>query len=304
VAQPRSPLAGGAAVSGEAPAKLNLFREVLGKRPDGFHELVSVFHAIDLTDRITVQLAPEEHEDSLELTGVAVEGPPGENLVLRAVAAFRAAAGRLLPVCAILHKGIPVGGGLGGGSSDAAFTLKALQLLTGRPLATAQLLGIARNLGSDVPFFLSGGTALCRGRGDLVEPLTLPAPLHFVLAQPSFGMPTAQVYRQLRLTGNVRDVIPFLHRLQSGHREGDVQCFNRLEAAALEIEPSLASLQRDLDGVTGRRWSLTGSGSVLFCVAADRREAEGMAARLSGRGGCKTYAASTFERADPPATSS
>jgi 4-diphosphocytidyl-2-C-methyl-D-erythritol kinase len=261
-------------VVGDAPAKLNLFLEILARRPDGYHELVSVFQEIDLADRIEVEISPGPGQDRLELSGRPVDGPPEDNLVLRAIAAVRASGCPVPRLRVRLTKRIPAGGGLGGGSTDAAFLLVALQHLGIAPSNGRQIAGIARSLGSDVPFFLTGGAALCRGRGERVEPLEGLPECWFVLACPSFSLSTAKVYGRVRLTQKPREVIPFLSSLREGTGNGDVVCFNRLESAAFELRPELLELKNELSCHSQSRWYLTGSGSVLFCPRRRRQDAE------------------------------
>ncbi|HET6164967.1 MAG TPA: 4-(cytidine 5'-diphospho)-2-C-methyl-D-erythritol kinase, partial [Planctomycetota bacterium] len=189
-------------VEGVAPAKLNLFLEVLGRRPDGYHELRTVFHEIDLCDELSLELLPDgavPTADALEASGRPIEGPPGQNLVLRAVAAYRRRVPHCPPVRAALRKVVPPGSGTGGGSSDAAFVLAALQHLLGAPLAAAELRAVASEVGADVGFFLLGGTALGAGRGDELTPVETPHAFTFVVAFPSFSLSTARVYEHVDL---------------------------------------------------------------------------------------------------------
>src|SRR3954451_14162857 len=180
-----------------APAKLNLFLRVVGRRPDGFHELETVFQSIDLADTLTI--APSA---DLRLTGGTEDAPPGsENLVLRAAAALRDATGFAGGAAIHLEKQIPVGAGLGGGSSDAAATFAALNRFWELGLGASELAALAAGLGSDVPVALQGGTALGRGRGERLEPLATP-PFWFVLARPPFAVPTARAYTLFRPAGS------------------------------------------------------------------------------------------------------
>src|SRR5438445_1631133 len=188
-----------------APAKLNLFLKVLGKRDDGYHELetlmvsVGLYDALSLTDDPDGPLAlscrdggPRARRDSSR------EMPPAgaDNLVLRAAELLRAAAGTARGAQIVLIKRIPLAAGLAGGSSDAAAALVGLNRLWRLGLSRGDLAALAARLGSDVPFFLcSTPAAICRGRGDVVEPLHLAARLWFVVARPHSGLSTADVYR-------------------------------------------------------------------------------------------------------------
>ena len=259
------------AVHGFAHAKLNLFLEVLGKRADGFHELESVFHEIELGDELEIRLRSSA-EDRLRLTGVAIEAAPEQNLAMRAVRAVRAVVPELPGVDVRLVKHVPPGGGLGGGSADAAFVLRALASLVPGDW-TEQLPTLAADLGSDVPFFLVGGTAVCRGRGEIIEPVAMPAePLWFAMLRPPFALSTAAVFGALRSTDSKRDVTLFVEELVDWPGEGALPCFNRLETPAFALAPQLADLRQQCADLTATPWFLTGSGSVLFSV--HRSEAE------------------------------
>lgn len=162
------------AISLCAPAKVNLLLRVHGRRADGFHELETLFQAIDFADELTVELAGDEVQLEVVGTDVGVAdglGPVTENLAFRAAEAYRLAAGLDSGVRILLGKNIPAGAGLGGGSSDAAAVLRALDYLTDGAVAGETLLVMGANLGSDVPFFLCGSTlALARGRGGRAHP--------------------------------------------------------------------------------------------------------------------------------------
>jgi 4-diphosphocytidyl-2-C-methyl-D-erythritol kinase len=261
-----------------APAKLNLFLRVVGRRADGFHELETVFQSIDLADELT--FAPT---DDLQLTGGSDAAPPGpENLVLRAAAALHEAAGFRGGAAIHLEKEIPVGAGLGGGSSDAAATLLALNHLWDLRLDMNQLAELAARLGSDVPFALRGGTALGRGRGEILEPLETP-PFWFVLARPAFPVETAHAYKLYRAAGSDAPTTgAFLEALASGNPERIAPLLrNDLEAGVFKEWPELAALrQQTLDaGAIGAR--MTGSGSVVFGLTHDEEHARQIAGDLS-----------------------
>lgn len=171
-----------------APAKLNLALEILGKRADGFHELLSVMQTVTIEDTLTIQPAAAMAFTCSDPT--LARG----NLVERAMEALRAEVASYTPVRLHLDKVIPVGAGLGGGSSDAATTLLALDHLWGANLDCHRLTTLAAGLGSDVPFFLHGGTCLVAGRGERVRPLPRPAPAWYVLVTPPIHVSTARVF--------------------------------------------------------------------------------------------------------------
>ncbi|HKE00112.1 MAG TPA: 4-(cytidine 5'-diphospho)-2-C-methyl-D-erythritol kinase, partial [Planctomycetota bacterium] len=156
-----------------SPAKLNLFLEVIARRDDGYHEIETVFQEIALFDEIVVERGVAKDEFSCDVAGLA---RPGENLVERAVEAFRRETGIREPLRIELTKTIPAGSGLGGGSSNAAGALQALDLLLGAHVPLERLEALAVSLGSDCAFFLHGGCAIGRGRGEKIEPLDDPPP--------------------------------------------------------------------------------------------------------------------------------
>ena len=232
-----------------ARAKLNLFLELLARRPDGYHEIDSIFQEVDLAD--TLEIEPNGRL-SLTVEGAAPAG--AENLAWRAAEALGAKA-RIR-----LVKRIPMGAGLGGGSSDAAAVLRAL----GGALPPDRLLAIARSLGSDVPFFLKGGTARCRGVGDLVEPLPGTPGRRFLLLVPELHIATAAVYSVASplLTGPRRKATVFARRyLDQGDR---APYFNRLQTAAEGLEPRLRAVREKGERMFATSFTMTGSGSVYF----------------------------------------
>lgn len=184
-----------------APAKVNLCLRVLGKRPDGYHEIESVFHQVSLFDTLTIEPCERlEFEcDSRDI------GPPESNLVVRAAKLLRAEAGVDAGARILLEKKIPAGAGLGGGSSDAAATLKSLNEFWRLGLSAGRLHKLAERLGSDVPFFIHGPAARVGGRGEVVKPFVPPEPLHLLLVKPECGVPTAWAYQNLDLTNTGTD---------------------------------------------------------------------------------------------------
>lgn len=284
-------------VEGRAPAKLNLFLEVLGRRPDGYHELATVFHEIDLCDALAVELLPSGARDELVLSGLPIDGPSEANLALRAAAAWRRRAPACPPVRIELAKVIPPGSGTGGGSSDAAFVLAALQRLMRRPPAVEELQPAAKELGADVPFFLRGGTALGRGRGDELTPLPFTRELHFVVAFPSFSLSTTAVYAHVDLIAPRADVNSFTQGMsETGGEVPIAACFNRLEAAAGRVEPRSTSLLSRLRAETRTPWFITGSGSALFTIAADAQAAARIAEGVTRGAGVDMKVVRSFAR--------
>lgn len=272
-------------VSTLAPAKVNWTLEVLGRRPDGYHEVRTVLQTVDLCDWVKVSPA-----SSLELavTGpggeaVLAELPTGENLAYRAAALLRDHTGESTLAARIaLEKAVPVGAGLGGGSSDAAATLRALDRLWGLALPPVELARLGAQLGSDVPFFLSGGTALARGRGDEIE--TLPdipeRRLLLVVPRRRRAAKTGAMYAALRpehfSSGEASERLASV--IGNGSPPADDDLCNAFGAVAAEVLPEsavAAGLCRDL----GLRRHLAGSGPAQFVLlqpdvdAASLREA-------------------------------
>jgi 4-diphosphocytidyl-2-C-methyl-D-erythritol kinase len=175
-----------------APAKINLSLEVTGRRPDGFHELVSVMQEVSLADEIELSLA-----DSVRLSADPACGPETENLVFRAARLLSGDASIARGAAIVLRKQIPIGGGLGGGSSDAAATLIALNRLWDLRLSCGPLLRMAQELGSDVPFFLTGGSALVTGRGERVAQIDFSTTVWHTITNPGFHVSTARIFAAL-----------------------------------------------------------------------------------------------------------
>ncbi len=276
----------------DCPAKLNLFLEVLGRRPDGYHDLATVMVPIDLADTIEVRKAPRF---TLEVEGADL---PGINTVTRAWRAVRRR--RRIPGARVrLVKRIPAGSGLGGGSSDAAAAIEALDRLYGLGLDRA---AAGAEVGSDVNFFLQRGPALCMGRGEAVAPLAAAPRLHAVVVWPGFPLSTAGVYRRVRefLTPNPRDVIDFLNRYALGDvgRLGRA-LFNRLEAAAFALRPEIGALRRRLRRLPFAGTRMTGSGSAVYGLCASRAEAERLARRIGEETRAFVVAASTLPPGEP-----
>jgi 4-diphosphocytidyl-2-C-methyl-D-erythritol kinase len=178
----------------DAPGKINLHLRVRGKRPDGYHDLESIFLALQFGDVLRFSLGDEPGTVRIRgLEGVAEE----ENVIYRAQALFREAAGFDRGLRVDLEKRIPLGGGMGGGSSDGAAALRALNELSGAGLSGSRLAELAAGLGSDVPFFLTGGAAWVSGRGERIRPLPPPPAFPVVLVNPGFPSETAGAFRLL-----------------------------------------------------------------------------------------------------------
>lgn len=291
-----------------APAKLNLTLSVRGRRPDGFHELHSVMLPLALADRLSVARA-EGSRDTLAITGPDA-GPVADNLVLRAIAATRAAVGRAAdaaPLAIRLDKRIPVAAGLAGGSSDAAAAIDAALEAWGLVAPGAVARGpepadddpelvalralVAAQLGSDVPFFLAGGPALVEGRGERVtrlRPIRGPAP-GVVLLTPAVPSPTPAVFEAFDAGGPAASPDPGSVARTSEHlaselragldaaalvaRAGVLASANDLAGAAAVVVPGLTTLRRALLRRLGRPIGLSGSGPTLWVLYPSASEA-------------------------------
>ena len=272
-----------------ALAKLNLDLRVLGKRPDQYHELRSIFHTISLADRIEIAFTPSRRT-RITLDGNA-EIP--DNLVVRAAEAVLDAVRATGRVEFQLRKVIPMGAGLGGGSSDAAAVLLALPVLAGRRLPLERLIALGAELGSDVPFFLIGGAAAGVGRGTELYPLPDRPPAHGILLAPGVHVSTAAAYRALglRLTTESQEnkIVSFQARAWSAFgaqaaEAGLTDCRNDFEIVVFEQFPQLASWKERLSGLGANPAMMTGSGSALFGLFRNRAEAAQALKSIEGVG--------------------
>ena len=263
--------------SGEAPAKVNLRLEVLAHEASGYHQIETVFQALTLADRIELTLR-NDAEVTLDLGGVPpdVLGPPERNLAVRAAEAFRAALDAMDFQCPgvqiALEKEVPHGAGLGGGSSDAAAVLRGLNHLLNGPLSVSDMMRLGAELGSDVPFFVSGAVrALAWGRGDRILPLS---PLHVrevllvvppepILTEWAYGVFAA--HRKSRGTPSALGV---LHSSEAGAGWSEVESHarNDLEEALFPLRPDLIRVKAALEKAGARPALLSGSGSTVFGV--------------------------------------
>jgi 4-diphosphocytidyl-2-C-methyl-D-erythritol kinase len=269
-----------------APAKLTLSLRVLGTRPDGFHELDALCARVSApVDVVTVARGAPGAGVTVALTGPTSRGLPLDATNLAVVAAVRAGASDL---AISVHKEIPAGGGLGGGSADAAAVLLALEQLAPSGRTPAELDAVAATVGSDVPVCLRSGLAWMRGRGEVVVPIG-PAPeLPVVVVTPPFGCSTPAVYREWdRLGGPVGEAQPAPPAL-AAHLDS---LRNDLEPAALAVEPRLAALRAALVAATGRPPLLAGSGSsYVVLVDGTGEPADAIAARVAAAAGARAWA--------------
>ena len=260
------------AVRESCRAKLNLFLDVVGRRADGFHDVVTVFHEIGLADELEIRETPgargEVTIDVAAAPGVDVSAVPADatNLAVRAAAALLRQAGSGAALALRLVKRIPTGGGLGGGSADAAAALRGVNRLLRLGATDGDLERIALTLGSDVPFLVRGGTAVGRGRGEVLERVAVRGAFRFVLLFPGFGVSTAAVYRALpAVLPPPRDPSAVLAALAAGDALalGDA-CENALTGPAIRVEPRLRLALDAARAAYGPAVHMSGSGSTLF----------------------------------------
>jgi 4-diphosphocytidyl-2-C-methyl-D-erythritol kinase len=279
----------------QAPAKLNLFFEVLAERNDGYHEIETLMCPIDLYDTLHFQEDPSGRVELRCRRVFGVGGPSGrglhdvpegpENLVLRAVELVRRRAGIRRGARLCLVKRIPAASGLGGGSSDAAAALVAANEGWQLGRSHDELTEWAAELGSDVPFFLAGGPAICRGRGERVEPLRGLGALSFVVVRPPVGLSTAAVYAVCRPAAQPQTARPLIDALRRGEwRQVGQRLLNRLQPAAETLSPWMERLRQEFSRVDCVGHGMSGSGTSYFGLCRHARHAQRCARRLEGIG--------------------
>ena len=269
-------------VTVRCPAKLNLFLEVLGRRPDGYHEIETVMQAVTLYDEIELS-ARADGQIVLKCSDPDLPAGPG-NLAWMAADVLRRAVGLEAGVSIALEKRIPHGAGLGGGSSDAAGVLAGLNELFDLALSRERLAALAGELGSDVPFFLKGGTALCRGRGEDVRSVPAARPADYVICCPARKLGTAEVYANVDkfvLTSQKLSASLMLEFLARGDDVSVRSClFNRLGSVALLLAPEVARARDALTQAASEAALVTGSGSAVYVVVESAVRAEEVATRM------------------------
>ncbi|MDD5557536.1 MAG: 4-(cytidine 5'-diphospho)-2-C-methyl-D-erythritol kinase [bacterium] len=265
------------------PAKINLHLEIVGRRLDGYHEVRTVMQAIDLRDELRLDEAGGGID--LRCDPPTVPADPG-NLCWKAAEAMRRRAGGDRGVRILLMKSVPVAAGLGGGSSDAAGVLRGLNILWGKGLSNAALEDIGAGIGSDVPFFIGAGTALCTGRGEMVRRIEGAPSLPYVLVTPPVRVSTADVYASLDSSPGFAPVgeDDLLRAIAAGDPGRIGEClFNRLETAGGAHMPLVAEIKSLLLDAGGVGASMSGSGPSVFCLAPGAGEARTIAERVARR---------------------
>jgi 4-diphosphocytidyl-2-C-methyl-D-erythritol kinase len=287
----------GAAWEVQAPAKLNLYLEVLGRRTDGFHELETLLVPVQFYDSLRWSPSPSSGLGcSLTINnqlGPTADRSASDNLVLRA-AHLLAERAKIAPHGHFeLTKRIPLQAGLGGGSSDAAATLRLASAAWQTRLTNAELVELAAELGSDVPFFMSAGPAVCRGRGEQVESVNQLPRLNLVVVKPDCGMSTPEVFRELgetaaptavHSTHSTIRLNELLAKLHAGAIPQACQAmFNRLEAVAMRLAPEIARIMAALARAGCWGQFMTGSGSTVVGIARSAIQARRIARVLSAQ---------------------
>jgi 4-diphosphocytidyl-2-C-methyl-D-erythritol kinase len=274
----------GATVRVEAPAyaKINLYLDVLACRDDGFHELLSVMHAISLHDDIILYYTPA-HVSSITLQIFGSRLPiDRRNLAYRAAEAFLEATGKAARVHITIRKRLPIAAGMAGGSSDAAATLRALNVAAGEPLTQDALLSLAASLGSDVPFCLVGGTQICRGRGEKMTPLSLKEPLHLVVLWGREHVSTPRAFAEMdeyyhRFDGSVAHgtAANRLFDVIENGRLADAPelLYNAFEPVVLPACPEAAAMKSRLLELGAYAAFMSGSGPSVFGLFRTQEEA-------------------------------
>jgi 4-diphosphocytidyl-2-C-methyl-D-erythritol kinase len=257
----------------KAPAKINWFLNILGKRSDGYHEIQSLMQKVTLYDQLTFDLS-----DNLILeTGAPI--PSEQNLIYKAAMLLKNRYGIDRGAVIYLEKKIPMGAGLGGGSSDAAAALLGLNKLWSLGLSTEELCRAAEELGSDVPFFLYGPLSYAYGRGEKLEPLSAQKPLSIVLVKPLFDVSTAWVYKNFAMLtkkdGKVNNIRHFIRNIERAELSGITgHISNDLESVTINSYPVIAEIKERLCNQGAVFALMSGSGSTVFGVFESLKRAE------------------------------
>lgn len=271
-------------VTTTARAKINLYLKVTGKRPDGYHDLVTVMQSLSLSD--TLHFARTGGQELRLDCGGALPGDKS-NLIYRAAEAYFAASGARFGVDITLEKRIPMAAGLGGGSADAAATLRALALLDGNRLSEEELLAIAARLGADVPFCLVGGSRLCRGIGERMEPIENNLGGYLVITIAGEGVSTPQAFGALDAIygdfATVEDLPPVA--LLDAMKKGDIHSavphfYNMFEEAIMPLRPAVSACKKALLDHGAAAAMMSGSGPSVWGLFEEEKSARAACAAL------------------------
>ena len=265
-----------------AYAKINLFLAVGELRPDGFHDVLTVMRRTSLCDEVEVEtVADGRGEITLTATGDEKIPTDSDNIAYRAAEKYLSFAGITDSVSISIEKNIPVGAGLGGGSADAAATLRALERIYGA-LSKEKILEIALSLGSDVPFCIFGWTAICEGRGEVITPITDKQTMHLVIAMKGGKVLASEAYRLLDKTRGEAscdtdkgsEYLPALLKYLSNEGEMPITLYNSFEFALGEAEDDVLYLKQRMKDLGATRALMSGSGPSVFGIFPDKDSAE------------------------------
>jgi 4-diphosphocytidyl-2-C-methyl-D-erythritol kinase len=278
----------------KAYAKINLFLEVVGRRPDGYHDLVTVFQTINLCDEI--HLNPQKKNISLMCSDATLP-VDSKNLAYRAAELLIKESNIQTGVAIYLQKNIPSGAGLGGGSSDAATVLVSCNKLCNLNYSNQQLEKLSAQLGMDVPFFIQGGTALGVDRGETIKKRFKSPALPLVLVYPNLSVSTKKVYETLdsKPIKNIRSVDSMIQAIQKGNAEQIAsQLFNRLEEITFALHPEIKELKNLLIKSGCLNAMMSGSGSAVFGICSSANEAHQIAQNIKSSTSYSTFSITTI----------
>jgi len=277
----------------KTPAKINFFLEIKNKRSDGYHNLETIMQTISLYDKLSFELTKDKISFSCNNKSIS---PDRNNIVYVAALKVKKHFNIKNGVKIYLKKKIPVGAGLGGGSSDAAATIKTLIKLWRVYSSKNEIEQIATKLGADVPFFLTGGTALCKGKGELVTSLKSVAKLRIVLVSPAFSLSTADMYRKIKLPltnpQKPNKIIWAISNNSFNTKKAFDTCFNRFEGVISRDNPEVVEIKKTLNRL-GCTSFVSGSGSTVFGILSARTKIENLRLKLK-KNRWKIYFANTI----------
>lgn len=279
----------GTSICVEAPAKINLFLEVIAQLSSGFHELETLMFAVGIYDSIRFTATDADAIDfqctHSDTSTKELQPSDEDNLVFRALTLLKRESGTLKGAAVQLHKRIPMQAGMGGGSSNAAAALRIANLGWNLNWSPAQLLPLAESLGSDVPFFMEDGPAVCRGRGERITRLPKALRIPLVIAFPGVGLSTARVFQDCPISASPDSVSQMLAAIDSQSVSAvGATLRNRLQTPAIKLAPAIAQLSHDFEQLGCYGHQMTGSGSGYFGLCRSLRHARRTARKLHARG--------------------
>ncbi len=287
----------------KAPAKINLFLDILGKRPDGYHNIKSIVLPVSVYDRVVLENQPNAIEiivdNNLKLPGISwtmAMCRPEENLATRAARLLQEVTGHPGGVRIMLEKNIPMGAGLGGGSSDAAAVLKGLNTLWQTGLNQDRLISLGARLGCDIPALIQGGSLCMEGTGEQLTALrrNKQKPLWLLLVYPGFAVSTSDIYARYKTDLTSAPPPDKFHQVVSGLEEGVTEMvaaglFNALQATVFQKYPVLALIKNKLESAGALGIQLTGSGSTLYALVSDADHGFALEKQLHQTIGCPAW---------------